>query len=122
MNGDIINLFSEVNAIEIQSIASEIHSAAQRLGNGASSLFALAKESATAEQQYRKALSIEMMRLKLDGLQATLIPDVARGNTSELKFTRDLAEARYTSGRDSIKAIMAQVNALQSILRHQADI
>ena len=111
-----------MNAIELTSITQEIHTAAQRLSKGADALFILAKASAEAEATYRKALAIEIMRLKDDKLQATLIPDVARGNTADLKFARDIAEMKYTSGRDSLKAIMAQVNALQSILRHQADI
>ena len=108
--------------MELTDIAKEIHDAAQRLGKGVDTLFMLAKASAETEQAYRSALGREIVKLKLEGQSATLIPDIARGATSELKFARDLAEARYTSGRDSIKAIMAQVNALQSILRHQTDI
>ena len=104
------------------SIAQEIHDASQRLGKGSDALFLLAKASATAEQQYRAALAHKIMELKLQGLQATLIPDVARGQTADLKFTRDLAEAKYTSGRDSLKAIASQCNALQSILRVQGEI
>lgn len=108
--------------MELTTITSEIHDAAQRLGKGIDTLFTLAKASAETEQAYRGALGREIVKLKLEGQSATLIPDIARGSTSELKFARDLAEARYTSGRDSIKAIMAQVNVLQSILRHQTDI
>jgi len=115
-------IFNEVSATEIKSIAEEIHEASKRLSKGSDALFLLAKASATAEQQYRSALAKEIMTLKLDGLQATLIPDVARGQTADLKFVRDLAEAKYTSGRDSLRAIAAQCNALQSILRHQTDI
>src|SRR5665648_643662 len=99
--------FKEVNAIEIQSIASEIHSASQRLGKGSDALFLLAKENAEAEQQYRKALGTEIVKLKLEGMSVTLIGDIARGNTSDMKFQRDLCEARYTAGRDSLKAIAA---------------
>ena len=108
--------------MEVQSIASEIHEASKRLSKGSDALFLLAKASAEAEQKYRSALAKYIMALKSEGLQATLISDVARGYASDLKFVRDLAEAKYTSGRDSLRAIAAQCNALQSILRHQADI
>jgi len=42
--------------------------------------------------------------------------------TSDLKFERDLAEARYKSGRDNLQAIQSQMNGLQSILRVQTNI
>ena len=51
-----------------------------------------------------------------------LIEDVARGNLADLRFQRDLAREKYISGRDSMKAIAVQINALQSILRIQQDI
>lgn len=108
--------------MELTQITAEIHTASQRLSKGSDALFLLAKANAEAEREYRAALAKEIMRLKSEGLQTTLIPDVARGNTSELKFTRDLADAKYTSGRDSLKAISVQVTALQSILKHQTDI
>lgn len=82
----------------------------------------LAKAMAEAEQAYRSSLAKEIVKLKLEGMSVTLIPDIARGNTSELKFSRDLAEAKYTSGRDSLKAIMAQVNALQTIVKYVSEV
>ena len=108
--------------MELTYIAKEIHEASKRLSKGSDALFLLAKESAEAERDYRHALAMEIMKLKEDKLQATLIPDVARGNTSDLKFIRDIAEMKYTSGRDSLKAIASQCNALQSILRVQGEI
>jgi len=86
--------------VEVQSIASEIHEASKRLSKGSDALFILAKSSAETEQAYRSALGREIVKLKLEGMSVTLISDIARGNTSELKFNRDLAEARYVSGRD----------------------
>lgn len=109
-------------AIELTSIALEIHAGAQRLSKGADALFMFAKAHAEAEKIYRAALGKEIMRLKSEGLQATLIPDVARGNTSELKFARDIADFKYSSARDSLKAIACQVNALQTIIRYQSEV
>jgi hypothetical protein len=108
--------------MDIVTINKEIYESGKRLEEGSKKLFGLAKEMAESEREYRKALGIEMLSLRADKVQATLIPDIARGNTSELKFKRDLAEARYKSARDSLEAIKAQANGLQSILKHQVDI
>lgn len=108
--------------MELQSITQEIHDASKRLGKGADMLFALARDFAAAEKEYRAELAKEILRLKDAGMSVTLIPDLARGNVSELKFARDLAEAKYQAGRDAMRAIETQVSALQSILRVQGEV
>lgn len=108
--------------LELIDVTKEIHESGIRLANGSKELFPLAKKKAETEQAYRKALAIEIMRLRDEKYQITLIPDIARGNTSDLKFERDLAEARWTSARDSLEAIRSQLMGLQSILKRQDDI
>jgi len=108
--------------LELSDITREIYESGKRLEKGSKELFSLAKEMAETERDYRKALQIEITTLRTDKVQATLIPDIARGNTSDLKFKRDLAEARYKSARDSLNAIESQMNGLQSILRIQKEI
>ena len=108
--------------IELHQIAREIYESGQRLNKGVGELFKLSKEMAESERDYRKALQLEIERLRLEKVQATLIPDIARGITSDLKFKRDLAEARYKSGINSINAIQQQMSGLQTIFRHYEDI
>jgi hypothetical protein len=108
--------------MELSQISKEIYESGKRLENGSKQLFTLAKEMAESERDYRKALQIEIIKLRDEKVQATLIPDISRGITSELKFKRDLAEARYKSARDRLEAIQSQMNGLQSILRMQTDI
>lgn len=108
--------------MELTTITKEIHDSGLRLANGSKELFPLAKRKAETEQAYRKALAMEIMKLRDDKLPATLIPDIARGNTADLKFERDLAEARWTSARDSLDAIKSQVMGLQSILKIQSEV
>jgi len=108
--------------IDVVDITKEIYDSAHRLQGAGDALFKLAQVMAETEQTYRRALGIEIVRLKTDKMQATLIPDIARGLTSDKKFERDLAEARYKSGRDNLQAIQSQMNALQSILRVQSNI
>jgi len=111
-----------VDSIELISIAKEIHDAAQRLSNAAGALFSLASDSAKAEQAYRKALAVEIVKLKSEGMSVTLICDIARGTLSDLKFNRDLAEARFQSGRDAVKAIQTQISALQTVVKYQSEV
>lgn len=87
-----------------------------------SELFKLAKESAEAERDYRVALAKEKLKLRAEGMPVGLIEDVSRGNIADERFARDLAKEKYIAGRDSIKAIIAQLNALQSILRIQKEV
>ena len=109
-------------AIELSDITREIYESGKRLEKGSKELFSLAKEMAETERLYRRALQVEIVKLRTDKVQATLIPDIARGLTADLKFARDLAESRYKSARDSLDAIKAQANGLQSILKYQQDI
>ena len=111
-----------MNAIEIQSIASEIHTASKKLAKGIDVLFLLAKENAEAERNYRSALSKEIVKLKQEGMQTTLVPDVARGNQSELKYLRDIAEYKYQSGKEMLRAIQTQISALQTVIKYTAEI
>lgn len=115
-------IFKEVNAIETIKLTEEIHKASKRLSKGPAELFTLARKGAEAERVYRKALSMEIMKLRLEGLPATLIGDIARGNCADQKWSRDLADAELTAGRDGLKAIICEVTALQSILRHQTEV
>lgn len=109
-------------AIDIVEIAQEIYTAAKRLQKSGDKLFKLAKEYAQAEQKYRHALGIEIMKLRDQKVQATLIGDVARANLSDLKFKRDLAEFRYKAGRDKAQALQAEMSALQTLYKRQEEI
>lgn len=98
-------------------ISQEIHRISQRLDKAPKAIHEAAKAFAEAERAYRKALSIEIMTLKADGLQATLIPDVARGKCSDLKYDRDLKEGLYKSAIESSKVLQTEMSGLQSMLR-----
>jgi hypothetical protein len=113
---------SRCGMIETIAINKEIYEGTKRLMAAGDALFKLAQAKAESERLYRKALGIEIVKLKTDKVQATLIPDVARGITADFKYERDLAEARYTAGRDNLQSIQSQLSALQSILRYQTDI
>jgi hypothetical protein len=109
-------------ALDVVTINQEIYLSGKRLVDGSNKLFSLAQEMAQSEQNYRKSLALEIIRLREEKVQATLIPDIARGNTSELKYKRDLAEARWQSAKQSLDAIKSQQNGLQTIAKYLENI
>lgn len=108
--------------MEITIISKEIHAASQRLRKSADALFGLGKAKAEAERDYRLALSQEILKLRAEGMQATLIPDIAKGNVHEKLFQRDLTEAQFKAGIEAADAIKVQVSALQTIMKYQMEV
>lgn len=108
--------------MESVEIAKEIIRVSSRLDKVPQAIFDNAKTFAEAERVYRMELAKEITRLRAEGLQATLISDVARGNVAELKYKRDLAEGLYRSSVESSKALQAEMSGLQSILKVQSDV
>ena len=102
-------------------VGKAIYDTSKRIEDGVNAITKKAKEYATNEKEYRLALSKEIMKLKTEGLQATLIPDVARGNVSEIKFKRDLAELEYKTYRDMIEGLKAELSGLQTIYKRLED-
>jgi hypothetical protein len=109
-------------AMEVTKINAELLECIKNLRQSSEKIFEVAKEKAETERDYRKALAVRIMELKDNKLPATLIPDLARGDTADIKFKRDLAEFKYNSARDFIEAQQTAISAFQSILRYQEDV
>jgi hypothetical protein len=108
--------------MELINITQAIYNTAKAIDQEKKDLEKLAKDKAIAEREYRMALAKAIFALKAQGFPATLISDLARGETAELKFTRDLADNLFVAKRSSIDASLSQLTALQSILRIQKEI
>ncbi|GAA0081346.1 hypothetical protein [Clostridium sp. CTA-6] len=108
--------------MELQKLTKAIWDTSRRIEDGVNTLAKKAKEYAEAEKEYRLALGKEILILRDQKVQATLIPDIARGNTAELKFRRDLAEATYKTCKEMLQGLQAELSGYQSILRIQQDI
>lgn len=107
--------------MELLSITKEIMETAHRLQNASKEIFRLGQEKAESERKYRRALMMEIMRLKDEKMPATLISDVARGNVADLLFERDAAEVKFKAAMESMAALKSTLSALQSVLRIQED-
>jgi hypothetical protein len=108
--------------MEELSIAKELRQVGTRLNEGSKSIFTPAKGKAETERDYSVALAREIMTLKQTGLPATIINDVARGNTADLKFNRDLADAKYSASREALQSLQAQASALQTIIKYHSEV
>lgn len=108
--------------MELQTLTEEIYRVSKRLERASKALYKLGEEKAETERIYRMRLAQEMLSLRAEGMPATLINDVARGNVSDLLFQRDAAEARFKAAIESLSALQSQLSALQSIVKHQEDI
>jgi hypothetical protein len=78
----------------------------------------LVEAYAQAEHDYRIALASKMLDLKTSGQSATLIPDIAKGDKAiaSLKLKRDIAEGINDACRESIRATMSKMSAIQSLI------
>ena len=77
------------------------------------------KAAAEAEQAYRVKLAEKILLLRENGLPATLIGDVARGDkdVARLKFERDCSEVVYDNAKEAVNCYKKQID----VLREQID-
>lgn len=108
--------------MELTEINQELFNISKRLDKASKNLYKLAKDKAESEFEYRKALMQEIVKLRDEGLPATLIADIARGKVADLKFKRDLAQDIFKSALSSLDAIKSQQTSLQSILKYQDNV
>jgi hypothetical protein len=99
-----------------------MYEATKRMDKASKEIFRLAINKADTEEVYRRELAKEMTKLRSEGVQATLIPDLARGAVSKLKHDRDMALELHRSGLASLEVIKSQANVLQTISRYQEEI
>lgn len=103
--------------MEVVQTIDQLRAATERLSEATKKVFVLARDRATTEREYRKALSQEIVRLRHEGVQATLIPDLSRGNVADLKFERDLSHEMHRSAMSSISALETEIQSWQSMLK-----
>jgi hypothetical protein len=108
--------------MDMVDIGQAIYETAGRLREGANILYRHAKEYAVTERAYRLQLAREIMELRDQGLPVTLVGDVARGRTADLKYKRDLAEVTYKTTRDMLNALQSEMSGLQTLYRRQEEV
>ena len=76
----------------------------------------LSREMAEEEVAYRVAKAKEYLKLKLDGIQVTLIPTIAKGNVGDELLKFKVSEAIFHARRENLKRLHANLDALRSLL------
>lgn len=104
--------------VELIELTQEMLQVSRRIDKASKEIFKLAKNKAEFEKVYREELSKEIVKLRAEGVSATLIPDIARGNVAYLKYERDLAQDMFKSGISALEAVKTQASVLQTITKY----
>jgi hypothetical protein len=104
--------------MEPVEVARQIETCIRAIGEEGKLSPDLIEAKAKAQMEYDKALACEVLRLKEDGIQISIVEKVAKGNISDAKYGLELAEAKYKANFSRLDCLKAQLNGLQSINRH----
>lgn len=76
--------------------------------------------AAGSELEYRKALAVEIIRLRSDGVPVTVAGDLARGDdgVAALKQARDLADGMVTAQRERVRELEGERAMLRELLEY----
>ena len=71
---------------------------------------------AQAERDYKVLLRTEVLKLRDEGMQVTVIKEIVRGipKVAELRQNRDIAQTFYEADKELINSIKLQIRVLQS--------
>src|SRR5690625_6167477 len=106
--------------MEVIQVAQQLNQTTKRLSNSTKEVFKMAKQRAETEREYRQALMQEIVRLRNESYPATLIADVARGRTADLKFKRDLSMEMHRSALASIDRKSTRLNSSHVAISYAA--
>lgn len=106
-------------SIELSEVIQMMLETSKRIDKATRTIYGLAEKKAETERVYRMKLSQEIFKLRDEGVQATLIPDLARGNTAFFKSERDLARDMFNSAKSSLEALKTEASVLQTISKYQ---
>ncbi|WP_461614355.1 hypothetical protein [Clostridium sp. Marseille-QA1073] len=99
-------------------IIEKINIAMLALQNGNIQLKTLAIEKAKTKKEYYIELNKKILELKADKYPATLIQDLAKGDSkvAELRLNKDIAESSYYVAIDALNNLRLEIETLRSML------
>ena len=76
---------------------------------------------AEAEKEYRIRLAEKILLLREQGLPASIVSDVARGDkvVAQLKFERDCAQVVYDNALQAVMAYKKQIDVLREQIERE---
>ena len=77
--------------------------------------------AAEAEKEYRIKLAEKILLLREQGLPASIVSDVARGDkvVAQLKFERDCAQVVYDNAKEAVLAFKKQIDVLREQIERE---
>jgi capsule polysaccharide export protein KpsE/RkpR len=109
-------------SIELSQIIQMMLQTSNRINKATKTIYKLAENKAETERAYRMELAKEITKLRSEGVQATLIPDLARGHCEFFKCERDLAKDTYRAALSSLEALKVEASVLQTVSKYQDEI
>lgn len=97
----------------------EINELQRRLDNGIKVMGKCGRDWAAAERDYRLAAMEETLKLKDQGMAATLIDTVVKGIVADKKFKRDEAEVLWKTAQENVNAIKLQMRILDNQIQRE---
>lgn len=78
-------------------------------------------EFAEAERDYKITLSQEVLKLRNEGMKATIIPLVVYGvqEVANKRYMRDVKEAVYQANQEAINSIKLQIRIIENQLQRE---
>lgn len=79
------------------------------------------EEYALAEADYRSELAKRMLERKTEGIAATILSDICRGepDIANLKFQRDCAEAKYKAALEAVNVYKLKIKSLEAQIERE---
>ena len=79
------------------------------------------RDAAQAEKDYRMELAKCILTLRSEGMPATVIGDIARGDPgiASLKMSRDTAEAVYDAAKEYVNVLKIQIRVLEATIARE---
>lgn len=77
--------------------------------------------AADAERVYRIKLAEKMLFLREQGIPATMVGDIARGDktVAQLKFERDCAQVVYDNAQEAVMVYKKQIDVLREQIERE---
>ena len=107
-----------MNTPELSKISGTMEKIIAEIGKYCADLDRLGNAKAKAAMAYDGALAIHIVKLKQNN-PVTILEKIAKGEVSEQLYDKMVAESAYKSCISKLEARKAQLNALQSLYRHQ---
>lgn len=105
--------------MEVVQIAKRIENVISEIGKFRREIEDKGKARAKAISDYDKRLRIAIVTLKDEGkFPATLIEKIAKGLCAPEIESKEIAESNYKAVISNLQALMAQLNAYQSLFRY----